>query len=265
MVKKSIFPAGEHLTVIVVAAGRGTRFGTDVPKQFLPLKGKPVVVHALEAFSAEFPKAAIILVLSADGGLEHWQRASAMYHGTQPYIVYGGDTRTQSVRNALDAARKLGIHNESIVMIHDGARPIVNRGMIRNLYNMLAKVDRIHAAVPCYTPTEAMARVEMLTVAPTSRDNYCSVQTPQTFDASMLIDSYRRLDAAGGGAYDDDAAVFAAFSGEPVYGYQGDRNNIKITRPADIRIAEILMEMPVPYESLTITEQYLCLPPGVSI
>ena len=265
MVKKSIFPSGEHLTVIVVAAGRGTRFGTSVPKQFLPLKGKPVVVHALEAFSAEFPKAKIILVLSPDGGLEHWHEASKFYSGTQPYIVYGGETRTDSVCNALDAAKKLGIHYESIVMIHDGARPIVDRGMIRNLYNMLALVDRVHAAVPCYAPTEALAQMEMVLLEPVSRDRFRSVQTPQTFDATLLIECYDKLRSAGGGMYDDDAAVFAAFSGQPVYSYEGDRNNIKITRPADIHIAEILMEMPIPYEPLTITERYLCLPPGVSM
>ena len=82
-------------------------------------------------------------------------------------------------------------------MIHDGARPIVDRGMIRNLYNMLALVDRVHAAVPCYAPTEALAQMEMVLLEPVSRDRFVSVQTPQTFDATLLIECYDKLRSAG--------------------------------------------------------------------
>lgn len=265
MVNITYSQAGDNLTVIVVAAGRGTRFGSDKPKQFLMLRGKPVLVYALEAFSAEFPGARIILVLSSDGGLDLWHEAAAYYTGTQPYIVYGGDSRTQSVCNALEAMKSFGTEEQGIVMIHDAARPIVNRGMIRNLYNMLALVPAIHGAVPCYQPTEALAPEDMLTVEPVERARYRSVQTPQTFDANLLLKCYSELKASGGGMLDDDAAVFARFSGKPIYDYEGDRNNIKITRPADIRIAEILMDMPIPYQPIEITERYLCLPPGVSI
>lgn len=265
MVNITYSPTGDNLTVIIVAAGRGTRFGSEKPKQFLMLREKPVLVHALEAFSTEFPEAKIILVLSADGGLDLWHEAESYYTGSKPFIVYGGESRTQSVCNALEAMKSLGTDSQTIVMIHDAARPIVNRGMIRNLYNMLARVPSIHGAVPCYQPTEALALEDMLTVEPVERARYRSVQTPQTFDTNLLLECYSALKASGGGMLDDDAAVFARYSGKLIYDYEGDRNNIKITRPADIRIAEILMDMPIPYQPIEITERYLCLPPGVSI
>lgn len=266
MVVAGQYPRGENLAVIVVAAGSGSRFGAGTPKQFLPLKGKPVVVHALEAFATEFPGATIILVLSPDGGLEHWRRISGHYHGPQLYIVEGGSTRTDSVANALAMAERLGFDTpDKVVMIHDGARPIVNRAMLRGLYNMLTKVERIFAAVPAYEPTEAMARVEMMPITPVPRYDYVMVQTPQTFDARMIIATYRRYLNSVKKPHADDAAIFADFGTQPVYPYPGDHNNIKITRPADIRIAEILMDMPQPYTPIEIDERYLCLPPGMSI
>ncbi len=250
MVIENTSTAGSNLFVIIVAAGSGTRFGSDIPKQFLPLKGKPVLVHALEAFAAEFPAANIILVLSPDGGIDHWREASRFYSGQQPHIVYGGDSRTASVANALDAVGRIGIDGSSVVMIHDGARPIVNRIMIRGLYNMLASDSGAKAAAPCYALTEALAANEDGNITPTPRSGYCAVQTPQTFNASMLIEAYRCLksETSGNTVYDDDIAVFKGnFPEVAVSSFEGDRNNIKITRPADIRIAEILMEMPVPY------------------
>ena len=244
-------PAGDNLYVIIVAAGRGTRFGSNTPKQFLPLKGKPVVLHALEAFSAEFPNARIILVLSPDGGSEYWQEISQSYTGIKPYITEGGDSRTASVRNALSAVKSLGADSDSIVMIHDGARPIINRTMIRALYRLLTEKEEVHAAVPCYLPSEALSEGMGDTLVPVSRSNYRLVQTPQTFDALMLIKAYDECHRSAGNAiYDDDAAVFHAFAPEDcnnIYNIEGDRNNIKITRPADIRIAEILMDQPLEY------------------
>lgn len=222
-----------------------------MPKQFLPLKGKPVLVHALEAFSSEFPKAKIILVLSPDGGAEHWREISSDYKGTEPVIVEGGDSRTASVRNALLAVNRLGADSESIIMIHDGARPIVNRSMIRGLYDLLADSRSVHAAVPCYLPSEAMSEEDGNTVVPVRRSHFRLVQTPQTFDAHMLIAAYDKCyQSSDNAVYDDDAAVFHAFAPEKshhIYSIEGDRNNIKITRPADIRIAEILMEQPLAY------------------
>lgn len=251
MVISNNTPAGDNLYVIIVAAGRGTRFGSDIPKQFLSLKGKPVMVHALDAFSAEFPKAKIILVLSSDGGADHWQEISKDYHGIRPYIVEGGDSRTTSVRNALAAVSKLGADSDSIIMIHDGARPIVNRAMIRGLYSLLAEKENVHAAVPCYLPSEALSEALDNTLTPVSRSRYRLVQTPQTFDALMLIKAYDDCYRSEGNAvYDDDAAVFHAFApvdSNNIYSIEGDRNNIKITRPTDIRIAEILMDQPLAY------------------
>lgn len=251
MVISNKTPAGDNLYVIIVAAGRGTRFGGDTPKQFLPLKGKPVVVHALEAFSQEFPDAKIILVLSPDGGVEHWQEISGEYNGIMPEIVYGGDSRTASVRKALAAVARLGADGNSVIMIHDGARPIVNRSMIRGLYDLLAEKETVHAAVPCYLPSEALAEEASDSIVPVRRSCYRLVQTPQTFDALMLIEAYEKCFRSSDNAvYDDDAAVFHAFAPEDkckIYSIEGDRNNIKITRPADIRIAEILMEQPLAY------------------
>ena len=242
MVKESYTPAGNNLTVIIVAAGRGTRFGSPTPKQFLPLRGKPVVVHALEAFSTVFPGAKLILVLDPVDGERYWNDAVSTYHGKEPLIVHGGASRTESVYNALKTAAQQGFENGDIVMIHDGARPIVNHDMIRRLYGVVANNPNTHAALPCYLPTEAVGVFEDGKLKPVARSGYRSVQTPQTFDAVILVDCYERMMNDHAAEFDDDAAVFSKYSGYSISCIDGDRNNIKITRPDDIRIAEILSD-----------------------
>lgn len=242
MVKSIVSPDGSNLAVIVVAAGKGTRFGSKTPKQFLMLKDKPVVVHALEAFALEFPKAHIILVLDPEEGDRYWQAATKYYSGQPPLIAYGGATRTESVNNALLLMEAQISHEVSVVMIHDGARPIVDRHMIRGLYAYVGSSAAIYAAVPCCQPTEAIAIYNDGEVRPIARSCFRTVQTPQTFDRDLLVDSYRQLRTSGQGGYDDDAAVFSAFSGHSIHSYPGDVNNIKITGPLDIRKAEIIID-----------------------
>lgn len=235
------------MVIIIVAAGKGTRFGSDVPKQFLPLAGKAVLLHVVDAFEEVFPTARLYLVLSGQYGREMWEKVS---RGRYPWIVLveGGDTRTESVSRALRQVMRDGYVDDEVLMIHDGARPILNPDMLRRLDD---RVDSgaYQACVPAMLPTEALSRVAADGLEPISRQGFRTVQTPQTFRAATIIDCYRQMNEnpADPCVYDDDAAVFAAYAGQPIAMVEGDRNNIKITRPADIAIAEILLQSPLPY------------------
>ncbi len=238
MVTGTAHTPGSHRNyfVIVVAAGSGTRFGASMPKQFLALAGKPVVVHALEAFRHALPEAEICLVLS-ETGREIWAGMSKDYDLRNITVVSGGDSRTASVRNAL-AAISSKLDWQSVVLIHDGARPLVGEALIKRVAEEFAKPG-VEAVVPVRPLTEALATAPCNgKVAPADRALFVSVQTPQAFKAKLLTEAY---DALGDKVLADDAAVYHAFTGKELDTVEGNSSNIKITHPADIELAEVLM------------------------
>ncbi|MFE3835749.1 bifunctional 2-C-methyl-D-erythritol 4-phosphate cytidylyltransferase/2-C-methyl-D-erythritol 2,4-cyclodiphosphate synthase [Pseudogemmobacter sonorensis] len=213
--------------VIVLAAGRGTRAGGKVPKQWRPLLGRPVLAHTLECFAA-FPR--MVVIDPADAARAH-RLLSPEQAGL--HLVHGGASRTASVRAALEAAARLA-RPISHVLIHDGARPLVSARLIADL---MAALERSPAAAPALAVTDALWRGAGGRVTGTlAREGLFRAQTPQAFRFDALLAAYRdfRGDAA------DDVAVARA-AGLDVAITEGEEDNIKLTWPGDFARAEALI------------------------
>lgn len=207
---------------IIVAAGRGSRAGGDIPKQWQSLAGKPVLAHTLAAF-AGYPR---VLVVHPD---DH-DRARAL--GTDAQIVEGGANRAASVRNALEALAGKGITR---VLIHDGARPLVSGALIARLE---AALDHHPAAAPALAVTDALWRGEEGRVSGTqSREGLFRAQTPQAFHFDAILAAHR---AQRGEAADDVEVARAA--GLPVAIVEGSEDNLKLTFPGDFARAEAILK-----------------------
>lgn len=228
---------GDNISVIIVAAGTGSRFGADRPKQFLLLDGKPVLQHTVERFRTALPAARILLVLS-DSGREIWRELCDRTGFQSPETVAGGATRSESVHNAI----RLLAHDAdsySTVLIHDGARPLVTPDTILRVVAAFAD-SNVEAVVPVVPLTEAIACFSSdSTCSPTDRGNYRTVQTPQAFRTLILDAAYNAL---SGQSMPDDAAIYSSFTGKALRTVDGDIRNIKITNPSDLAIAELLLK-----------------------
>jgi 2-C-methyl-D-erythritol 4-phosphate cytidylyltransferase len=212
---------------ILVAGGSSSRFGGDTPKQFALLKGRPVLLHALEKFAAASDD--VVIVLPANR-TEEW-RSLCLRYGPVPVhrVVTGGDTRTASVRNGLAVLDGTGV-----VAVHDGARPLVSPDLIARVYETaLAK----GSAVPVIDVHSALRRITPEGHAAADRREFRLVQTPQAFAADTLIAAYA---AAGDVPFDDDATLFEQ-AGHSVVLVPGEPENIKITTASDLAVAETLM------------------------
>ncbi len=207
---------------IIVAAGRGTRAGGEMPKQWQPLAGRPVVQHTLEAFSG-IP---CVLVIHPDDR----ERAEALLPHAR--VVEGGATRAQSVRNALEALSDQGVTR---VLIHDGARPLVSPALIARLMEALESGP---AAAPALAVTDALWRgAEGAVTGTQSRDGLWRAQTPQAFHYEAILAAHR---AHGADAADDVEVARAA--GLPVSIVEGDEDNLKLTWPGDFARAEAILK-----------------------
>lgn len=225
----------EKIHVIIVAAGTGNRFGGNLPKQFAILAGKPVLMHSIEAFSSLGYNSDIVLVLS-ESEIERWRRLCSKFGFESPRIVCGGDTRTASVRNALAALDIAG--DSDIVMIHDGARPLVDRQTIDAVLSRLHEPD-VMAAIPSTPITDSLMTAVAENSSAVDRSSLVAVQTPQGFKASVLVKAYACMSAEA--AMTDDASAVSRYAGASIHLVEGSRTNIKITYPSDIRIAEVFL------------------------
>lgn len=219
--------------VIIVAGGKGLRMGGDIPKQFLPIGGKPVLMRTIEAFRQTFPDIQVVLVLP-ESQQDYWHELCAKYHFEEAYtLANGGETRFHSVQNGL---AKIVDMDEAVVGVHDGVRPFVSSETIYRLY---AEAERQGAAIPVTPCVETVRRVHSDGSSRTvPRDEYRLVQTPQTFRLSLLRRAYQQPFTT---FFTDDASVVEAL-GEPVSLVEGNRENIKITTPADLRFVEGLIK-----------------------
>jgi len=215
---------------IVVAGGKGVRMGTAVPKQFLLLSGKPLLMHTLEVFYNTDPEIQLILVLPEDQQ-EYWKGLCTQYYFTLPHqLVNGGVTRFESVSNGLALAE-----NEGLVAVHDGVRPFINTGFIQRCYQA---AEEFGAAVPVTELTESIRRLEGETSFSVHRETFRSVQTPQTFRTEILKKSYNVPYQEN---FTDDASVVEA-SGYKVTLIKGMMENIKITNTIDLLLAEQMIK-----------------------
>ena len=215
---------------IIVAGGSGTRFGAAMPKQFLLLAGKPVLLHTLEAFASASDE--IILVLP-QAHQDDWRQLSAQHHCMVPHhVISGGDTRWHSVKNAIDI---LKVQPGDVIAVQDGVRPLVSRQVIDQAF---AVARQCGSAVPVVPVTDSIRQVEddgTSHIVP--RSVLRAVQTPQAFDAVLLKAAYDRPYLP---VYTDDASVYE-LAGHPVTLIDGDTNNIKITHPSDLMLAEKIL------------------------
>ena len=215
--------------VLIVAGGKGLRMGADIPKQFLPVGGKPVLMRTLEAFYAYNQDMRIILVLP-HGQQDYWKRLCGEYRFDIPHsIADGGETRFHSVRNGLALVDEPGL-----VGVHDGVRPFVSQEVIARCYALAATEL---AVVPVVKVVETVRRLTDAGSITVNRDEYRLVQTPQVFDGEVLKQAYSQPYTS---AFTDDASVAEAW-GVPVTLTEGNRENIKITTPFDLKVAAALL------------------------
>ena len=217
---------------ILVAGGKGLRMGGDIPKQFLPIGGKPVLMRTIEVFCQAYPDIHIILVLPVSQQ-DYWQQLCQDYHFTIPVqIADGGETRFHSVSNGL---KLIPEGAEGIVGVHDGVRPFVALETIRRCYEEAMEKG---AVVPVVSVVETVRQLlKDGTSVTVPRDEYKLVQTPQTFRISLRKEAYQQPYTS---FFTDDASVVEVL-GKPVHLVEGNRENIKITTPADIRFVNGLL------------------------
>ena len=227
---------------IIVAGGSGTRFGAQIPKQFLELGGKPILMRTIEAFTEikdnkdtenEDGFFDVIVTLPADQ-FEQWQQLCAQYSFDVPHrVVAGGETRWHSVKNALDSISDPD--EVDVIAVHDGVRPLATADLIRRVIDMARQCG---SAIPVVMLNDSVRQVGSEGDSHAlDRSSLRAVQTPQAFDARLLLKAYRQPFEP---TFTDDASVVERL-GHSVTLVDGDPQNLKITRPMDLALAEYLM------------------------
>ena len=221
--------------VIIVAGGKGLRMGTDIPKQFLPIGGKPVLMRTLERFREYAADLQIILVLPK-AQQDYWKQLCKEYDFRIEYqLTDGGETRFHSVQNGLALVPD---DAEGVVGVHDGVRPFPSVEVIRNCYETARTAKAVIPVIPIVeTVRHLVSESNTQRSITVPRGDYRLVQTPQTFDIQLLKAANRQPYNDG---FTDDASVVEAY-GFDITLVEGNRENIKITTPFDMTIAEALL------------------------
>ena len=219
--------------VIIVAGGKGLRMGSDIPKQFLPIGGKPVLMRTLERFR-EYSKELNIILVLPEAQQDYWQELCKKYNFEVEYqLANGGQTRFHSVQNGLALVPD---DAEGVVGVHDGVRPFPAVEVIRNCYEAARTAK---AVIPVIPVVETVRHLEGEGSVTVPRGDYRLVQTPQTFDIQLLKAANRQPYNDG---FTDDASVVESY-GHAITLVEGNRENIKITTPYDIVVAEALCKL----------------------
>ena len=217
-------------TALIVAGGKGLRMGSELPKQFLHIGNKPVLMHTLEAFHRYDADMELVVVLPREQQA-YWKQLCQEHGFTIEYtLADGGDTRFQSVKNGLMLIGGLGV-----VGVHDGVRPFVSQEVIARCYET-AEVKS--AVIPAIDVLETLRHLTSKGSETVNRDNYKLIQTPQVFDVTLLKQAYAQTYSS---RFTDDASAVEALS-VPITLVEGNRENIKITTPFDLKVGEVLLE-----------------------
>jgi 2-C-methyl-D-erythritol 4-phosphate cytidylyltransferase len=218
-----------QLYVVIVAGGSGKRMGAEIPKQFLELAGRPVLMHTIERFKS-FNDAMEIITVLPENQLRHWLELQEKYLFSIPQtLVKGGSARFFSVRNGLKFVNVPGL-----VAIHDGVRPFVSIDTIKRCFDTAEKLGN---AIPAISPTESLRIITDRGSMPVNRYNVKQIQTPQVFSAEIIKKAYLQDYNPD---FTDDATVLEK-TGEKVNLIEGNRENIKITNPEDLLISAALL------------------------
>lgn len=228
--------------IIIVAGGKGLRMGSDVPKQFLPVGGLPVLMHTIKRFREYSQEMQIILVLPK-AQQDYWHDLCKEYAFDVEYILAnGGETRFHSVKNGLDM---IPDDAEGVVGVHDGVRPFPALEVIDRCYKTAKETEAVIPVIPVVETLRHIVNVNCDSVAVNTvavnsitvpRNDYRLVQTPQTFSVSLLKKAYKQ---SYNDNFTDDASVVEAM-GKNITLVEGNRENIKITTPFDLTVAEAL-------------------------
>ena len=214
---------------VIVAGGSGTRMGASMPKQFLLLGTKPIFCYAIEAFVEAYADITVVLVLPSDH-IDKGKEIVDQYQYRNVMIVEGGTTRFASVKNGLKHIPK-----SSIVFVHDAVRCMVTKELIQRCYEQAVEKG---SAVPAVAATDSIRIDEGTSHSIVDRSKIRIIQTPQTFQSDMLLPAYEQEYLQ---SFTDEASVVEA-TGATVYLIEGDYDNLKITRPMDIFIAEKILQ-----------------------
>ncbi len=218
-------------TAIIVAAGSGSRFKSDIPKQFLEINGKPLILHTIERFQLAPSVDTIILVLAADQGLN-----TAEFPKVSK-VIAGGSTRAESVRNGLDAAS-----DADIVAVHDGARPLVT---VDEIERTIAKARETGASCLVAPVTDTIKSIQGDEIADTlDRTKLRRALTPQAFKIDVLRKAFEGVDLSESVT---DECYLVEKLGHPIAIVEGSSRNIKITHPEDLVFAEALLSAETRY------------------
>ena len=216
--------------IIIVAGGSGIRMNSTIPKQFIELQGRPILMHTIEKFANTISDIEIIVVLAKQLS-DEWKQLCIKHKFTIPHqLTDGGETRFHSVNNGLAL-----VPETCLVGVHDAARPLVNKQTIIKAFETAEQKGNASPAIPV---SESIREVEGEKNKAVDRNNYFIIQTPQCFQTNLLkkafLQTYRP-------EFTDDASVLEAM-GEKINLIEGNLENIKITTSQDLLIAEALME-----------------------
>lgn len=214
---------------VIVAGGVGTRMKSNIPKQFLLLNGKPILYHTIKAFQTTISGIKIILVLPKEY-MEQLDYLNSLSENIADIVVVsGGETRFQSVKNGLNA-----IQTDGIVFIHDGVRPFITQNLLENcLQTALEKGN----AIPCVFIKDSLRKINSSNNEYANREEFRAIQTPQTFQIDSIKKAFEQPYQA---SFTDEASVLENL-GEEINLIHGIDENIKITTPFDLKMAEIII------------------------
>ena len=214
---------------IIVAGGTGQRMGSVVPKQFLAIQGKPVLLHTIDQFVAAFSDIQLVVVLPESYIKEGQDLLTKNGFTKNIVFVAGGDTRFQSVKNGLAQ-----VTASSIVFVHDAVRCLLTPALIQRCYQQALEKG---SAIPAVSSTDTVRLLKGDKNEVFDRESVMLIQTPQTFQSDLLLNAFNQTFDP---SFTDEANVVVA-SGKAVFLVDGEFENIKITRPLDLAIAEYIL------------------------
>ena len=213
---------------IIVAGGTGQRMGSVVPKQFLEIEGKSILLHTIDQFVNAFDDISLVVVLP-EGYIEEGKKLLKNRTKNAIHFIAGGETRFESVKNGLAIVKE-----KSIVFVHDAVRCLLTPALIQRCYQQAVENG---SAIPAVSSTDTVRIMENQKHHLFDREKVMLIQTPQTFQSEIILEAFNQAYQPN---FTDEANVVEA-SGQPVYLVDGEFENIKITRPLDLAIATYVL------------------------
>lgn len=217
---------------IIVAGGSGSRMGSEIPKQFLELAGRPILMHTIAVFN-DCPEPIKIILVLPEASFSIWKALCIRHDFQIPVeLVKGGASRFLSVKNGLSVIK----NPDSLVAIHDGVRPLITQVIIENSFNLAAKSGSAIASMPL---KESIRMEQANSSVALDRSKMRLIQTPQTFRTGLIKAAFEAYEDSA--EFTDDASVADKY-GHPVFLFDGSYRNIKITTPEDLLFAEAVLD-----------------------